>query len=440
MSDAMSDSTNDATGSENMRAASKAADARGALKDVDASTPIEDIARFFRRLQWALLFTAVGLLIWVLTPVLTPFAAATLLAWLGNPVVGRLQKRGMSRNGAVILVFGLILLALVILVVVLVPLIQRQIVTLSESMPRYLDWLVATAVPWIKTKTGFDLSVWLDPGHIVETLKQNWKGAGGVATQVLTYLTQSSFAVLGWFANLVLIPFITFFFLRDWNDLVQRAADLIPRRRVDIVGTLAAESDAVLGSFLRGQFMVMLSMGVYYAIGLWAVGIDVGVLIGLLGGLLTFVPYVGPTTVLIGGVIAALVQFGDWQHVVGVLAVWGTGQLLESYVLTPKLVGDRVGLSPVTVIFAVMTGGTLFGFLGMLLALPVASVANVLIRHAMKQYSASRFYLEHDGEVAATSVGSEDIESDAAELENAETMGAEAADAESTDADSADRQ
>ncbi|MBP6748461.1 MAG: AI-2E family transporter [Xanthomonadaceae bacterium] len=204
--------------------------------------------------------------------------------------------------------------------------------------------------------------------------------------------------MLGWFANLVLIPFITFFFLRDWNALVQRAADLIPRRRVETVSMLAAESDAVLGSFLRGQFMVMIAMGLFYATGLWGVGLEVGILIGLLGGLLTFVPYVGPTTVLIGGVVAALVQFGDWQHVVGVLAVWGVGQLLESYVLTPKLVGDRVGLSPVTVVFAVMTGGSLFGFLGMLLALPVASVANVLIRHAMKGYTASHFYLEHGDE------------------------------------------
>ncbi len=367
----------------------------GSNGPIDNLAALDDIARFFRRLQWALLLIGVGALIWVLTPVLTPFAAAILLAWLGNPIVGRLQARGLSRNSAVMLVFSLMLLALIALVVVLVPLIQRQIVTLSDSMPRYLDWLVANGVPWIKAKTGFDLSVWLDPGHIVETLKRNWKGASGFATQVLGYLTQSSFAVLGWFANLVLIPFLTFFFLRDWNQLVQRAANLIPRSRVRTVGTLAGESDAVLASFLRGQIMVMIAMGLFYAIGLWMVGLEVGILIGLLGGLLTFVPYIGPTTVLIGGVIAALVQFGDWQHLVGVLAVWGIGQLLESYVLTPKLVGDRVGLSPVTVIFAVMTGGSLFGFLGMLLALPVASVANVLIRHLMNQYHASRFYLDH---------------------------------------------
>jgi predicted PurR-regulated permease PerM len=317
----------------------------------------------------------------------------------------------------VVLVFSLMLLALVGLVVVLVPLIQAQVVTLSESMPRYLDWLATTGIPWLETKTGYELAVWLDPNHLVETLKQNWKGASGIATQVLTYLTQSSFMVLGWFANLVLIPFLTFFFLRDWSQLVQLAANLIPRQRVETISTLAVESDAVLGSFLRGQFMVMIAMGLFYAIGLWLVGLEVGILIGLLAGLLTFVPYVGPTTVLVGGVVAALVQFGDWQHLAGVLAVWGIGQLLESYVLTPKLVGDRVGLSPVTVVFAVMTGGSLFGFLGMLLALPVASVANVLIRHVMQQYTASRFYL---GEAEACAVEGVDARTKENVLENSE--------------------
>jgi len=354
---------------------------------------IDDIARFFRRLQWALLLLGAGALTWVLTPVLTPFAAAALLAWLGDPVVDRLQKRGLSRNSAVGLVFALMVLVLVILVLVLVPVIQSQVVVLAKSVPNYIEWLLRTGLPWVQAKTGVNVTTWLDPDYLLEMVKRNWKGAGGIATQVLGIVTHSGFTVLGWFANLVLIPFITFFFLRDWDALVQRVAGLVPRNRVETVSQLAKESDAVLGSFLRGQFMVMLAMGVFYAVGLWGVGLEVGVLIGVIAGLLTFIPYIGPTTVLLGGSAAALMQFGDWQHLVGVLAVWGIGQLLESYVLTPKLVGDRVGLSPVTVVFAVMAGGTLFGFLGMLLALPVASVANVLIRHAHAQYTASRFYL-----------------------------------------------
>lgn len=354
---------------------------------------IDEIARFFRRLQWALLLLGVGALIWVMTPVLTPFVASALLAWLGDPVVDRLQKRGMSRNRAVGLVFTLMVLAVIVLVVILVPVIQSQVLVLAKSVPVYMEWVVRTGLPWLQAKTGLNVTTWLDPDYLLEMLKRNWKGASGIATQVLGVVTQSGFTVLGWFANVVLIPFITFFFLRDWDKLVVRIAALVPRNRIETFAHLAKESDAVLGSFLRGQFMVMLAMGVFYAVGLWGVGLEVGVLIGVIAGLLTFIPYIGPTTVLLGGSAAALIQFGDWQHLVGVLAVWGIGQLLESYVLTPKLVGDRVGLSPVTVVFAVMTGGTLFGFLGMLLALPVASVANVLIRHLHSGYTASHFYM-----------------------------------------------
>jgi predicted PurR-regulated permease PerM len=264
--------------------------------------------------------------------------------------------------------------------------------------------MVRTGLPWLQAKSGLNVTTWLDPDYLLELLKRNWKGASGIATQVLGVVTQSGFTVLGWFANLVLIPFITFFFLRDWDKLVARVGDLVPRNRAETVAHLAKDSDAVLGSFLRGQFLVMLAMGVFYAVGLWGVGLEVGVLIGVIAGLLTFIPYIGPTTVLLGGSAAALVQFGDWQHLVGVLAVWGVGQLLESYVLTPKLVGDRVGLSPVTVVFAVMTGGTLFGFLGMLLALPVASVANVMIRHVHAGYATSRFYLGDTPDAAKIAV------------------------------------
>ena len=148
----------------------------------------------------------------------------------------------------------------------------------------------------------------------------------------------------------------------------------------------------MLGAFLRGQFLVMLILGVMYGIGLWAVGLDLGLLIGIIAGLLTFVPYLGPTSGVVLGVIAALVQYGDWKHVLGVLAVFGIGQVIESYLLTPKLVGDRIGLHPVAVIFAVLAGGQLFGFLGMLLALPVAAVANVLLRYAHERYTHSRLY------------------------------------------------
>jgi predicted PurR-regulated permease PerM len=185
---------------------------------------------------------------------------------------------------------------------------------------------------------------------------------------------------------------LAFFFLRDWDLLVERVGALVPRDHYETVRKLARESDSVLGGFLRGQLLVMLILGVLYAIGLWAVGLNLGVLIGLIAGLLTFVPYLGPASIVVFGGVAALVQFGDWPHLAGVAAVFTIGQVIESYWLTPKLVGDRIGLHPMAVIFSVLVGGQLFGFLGMLLALPVAAVANVLLHYAVERYRISRMY------------------------------------------------
>ena len=351
-----------------------------------------DIARFLKRLQWALVALAVGWLVWLMGPVLTPFVVAALLGWLGDPLVDRLERAGRSRNVAVILVFALMALLLVLALLILVPLIQRQIVTLVESLPTYRDWFIDTAVPWLEQRTRLQLATWLNPEYMIEQLRVHWERAGGIATTALGYLSRSGFAVFAWIANIVLIPVLTFFFLRDWDVFVERAASLVPRDHLGIASQLARESSEMLGGFLRGQFTVMLILGAMYGVGLWAIGLDLGLLIGLVAGLLTFVPYLGPTSGVVFGVIAALVQYGDWKHVAAVLAVFGVGQVIESYWLTPKLVGDRIGLHPVAVIFAVLAGGKLFGFLGMLLALPVAAVANVLLRYAHARYTHSRLY------------------------------------------------
>lgn len=351
-----------------------------------------DISVFLRRLQWGLVALVVLWLIRLLAPILTPFVLAALLGWLGDPLVDRLERAGRSRNLAVTLVFSAMTLLVVLGLVLLVPLIERQIITLVESLPRYRDWLLLTVLPWIEQRTGLQLTLWLDPQRLFELAREHWQRAGGIATTVLGYISRSGFALLAWIANIVLLPVLTFFFLRDWDKLVERVAALVPRDHADTVNRLARESSEVLGGFLRGQLLVMLILGVMYAVGLWLVGLDLGILIGLIAGLLTFVPYLGPATVVVLGGIAALVQFGDWQHLVGVAVVFGIGQVIESYWLTPKLVGDRIGLHPVAVIFAVLAGGQLFGFLGMLLALPVAAVANVLLRYAHERYTHSRLY------------------------------------------------
>ncbi len=354
--------------------------------------PDAAIAQFLKRLQWGLVWFGVLWLTWRLSTVLTPFVLAALLAWLGDPLVDRLQANGRSRNQAVGIVFLLMTLAFVVLLLILVPLVERQVVTLIESWPGYQAWFFNTAVPWVEARTGLEISSWLDQNRIIELAREHWERAGGIAATVLGYVSRSGFMLIGIVINLVLVPVLAFFFLRDWDRLVERIASLIPRNHIDTVSRLARESDAVLGGFLRGQALVMLVLGLMYGVGLWLVGIDVGILIGIIGGLLSFVPYLGPAAVVVMGGIAALVQYGDWQHLLGVGVVFTVAQLIESYWLTPKLVGDRIGLHPVAVIFAVLAGGQLFGFLGMLLALPVAAVANVLLHFAHERYTASRLY------------------------------------------------
>ena len=350
------------------------------------------IAAFYRRVQWAALGVGVLWVVWLLAPILSPFVFAALLGWLGDPMVDRLEARKIRRNTAVILVFAVMVLLLIIVAILLIPVLEDQVLTLVNSLPKYRDWLVQTALPWVEHRTGMQILTWLDPERLFALLQQHWQSAGGAVADVLGYVSRSGFALIGWVANIALLPVLTFFFLRDWDLIVGRIGALVPRDHSDTVRRLALESNEVLGGFIRGQLLVMLILGVLYAIGLWWVGLDLGILIGLVAGLLTFVPYLGPTSIVVFGGTAALVQYGDWQHLAGVAMVFGIGQIIESFVLTPMLVGDRIGLHPMAVIFAVMAGGTLFGFLGMLLALPVAAVVNVLLRYAQDRYRQSRLY------------------------------------------------
>ncbi len=359
---------------------------------MDSNPSLREIAQFYRRLQNTAVAFAALWLVWLLAPILTPFVIAALLGWLGDPLVDRLQRQGRSRNTAVALVFTAMSLLVVLALVLLVPLIQRQILTLVQSLPGYRDWFIGTALPWVEQRSGLEIAAWMDPARLIEWVRSHWQQAGGIATATLGYVSRSGFAMLAWIANIVLLPVLTFFFLRDWDLLVERVAALVPRNHEHTVARLARDSSAMLSGFLRGQFLVMVILGILYAIGLSVIGLDLGVLIGIIAGLLTFIPYLGPASLALLGTIAAVVQFGDWKHVAGVGVVFAVGQVIESYWLTPKLVGDRIGLHPVAVIFAVLAGGQLFGFLGMLLALPVAAVANVLLRFALEQYRASRVY------------------------------------------------
>lgn len=343
------------------------------------------------RWQWLAVALVGGVLIYLLAPALTPFAIAALFAYLWDPVVDRLERLGLSRNFSVSLVFLFIIVALVAIILLVIPFTERQIAKFLDQLPRWLAWIQAEAQPQLEKRFGITLD-FADPNKLIDMLKGHWREAGGVATAVLAKVSKSGLTVLGWVAQLVLIPVVTFYLLRDWDVLVSRINELLPRTIEPTVSRLARESDEVLGAFLRGQLSVMLSLGTLYAVGLWAIGIDVGPLIGMIAGLISFVPYLGAIVGVGMALIAAVVQYQDWSHVIMVLAVFGVGQTIEGYVLVPKLVGDKIGLHPVAVIFAILAGGELFGFLGVLLALPAAAVAMVLLRFLHERYTASALY------------------------------------------------
>jgi len=342
------------------------------------------------RWQWLILIGIVGFVLWLLSPVLMPFVAAALFAYLGDPLVDRLE-RWMSRAFAVTLVFLVMLIVVVAIVLVLVPFIEKQISNFLAQLPTWIAWFQTRATPWLEEHFGISPDV-LDTQQLIGMLQSHWKEAGGFATAVLTRVSKSGLTLVGWVLNIVMIPVVAFYLLRDWDILVARIHALVPRSIEPVVARLSRESDDVLGAFLRGQLSVMIVLGILYGVGLWMVGISVGPLIGMIAGLISFVPYLGAITGVVMAVIAALVQYQDWLHVGLVLIVFAVGQTLEGYVLVPKLVGDKIGLHPVAVIFAVLAGGELFGFLGVLLALPVASVVMVLLRYAHERYTASELY------------------------------------------------
>jgi predicted PurR-regulated permease PerM len=344
-----------------------------------------------QRWQWLIIAAVVGWLVWLLSPILMPFVLAGVFAYLGDPLVDRLERLRLGRGLAASLVFLLMLLIVAFALVLLVPFIQRQVANFLAALPGYGAWINNHAIPWLEEKLHIPASEF-DVNTMIARLRGNAGTVGGVVTAVLAYATRSGIALIGVGVAVVLVPVVTFYLLRDWDKLVAHVDELLPREAQPTIRRLARETDSVLGAFVRGQLLVMVGLAVYYAVALRLVGLEVGPLIGMIAGLVSFVPYLGFIIGILASIVAALVQFHDGYHVVLVLVVFGIGNLLESYVLVPKLVGDRIGLHPVAVIFAVLAFGELFGFIGILLALPMASIAVVLLRFLRERYEASALY------------------------------------------------
>lgn len=343
--------------------------------------------------QWYVLALVVltGYMVYLLSPILTPFAVGALFAYLFDPLADKLEEWKLNRTLSVTVVFLVISLLVFGVLLVLIPALEKQISSFIRNLPLYFDWLRQHISPWLQSTFGIERDLF-DINELTLLLKSHWEQAGGIAQSLLSGVTKSGLVIVNWLMNFLLIPVVTFYLLRDWDIITARVSELIPRPYYRSVTAIASDANSVLSAFLRGQLSVMLALGTIYTIGLWIIGIELSLLIGMGAGMISFVPYLGTIVGLIAGVIAAVVQFGDINHVVYVLIVFGIGQLLEGFVLTPWLVGDRIGLHPVAVIFAVLAGGQLFGFVGVLLGLPLAAVIMVLLRHGHERYMSSKLY------------------------------------------------
>lgn len=331
-----------------------------------------------------------GWLCYQLIPVLMPFFVSALLAYLADPIVDKLETKKLSRTLAVSIVFAALFVVGLILLLIVLPLLTSQIGALFKRLPDYLSIIQTSVMPWLNSMglpvDSFDINM------LKQALTNYWSEVGQVAGGVFSYVTSSGVAVLQWLANLVLVPVVTFYLLRDWDLIVARFRELLPRRHAEKFISMTLECDDMLAAFIRGQLMVMFSLATIYTIGLAMIGLELSLLVGIIAGIVSFVPYLG----LIVGIglagIAAFFQFHEWLPILMVMLVFGVAQVLEGVVLTPRFVGERIGLHPVAVIFSVLAGGQLFGFAGVLLALPVAAVIMVLLRHAHQRYLTSQIY------------------------------------------------
>jgi len=335
------------------------------------------------RMNWLIAIALVGFLMYMLAPVLTPFIAAALLAYIGDPLADRLQRLKLPRTLAVVAVFVLTFLLLGLLVLLVGPLIRTQVGALLDALPEIVRQFEQVWLPNIAGMLDLELGDDVGLGAFVARYGDM---AGTWGTKVLVSVSQSGGAVAAAVLSLFLVPILTFYLLRDWDSILAHLGALIPSDQRDTVVGLARETDDVLGAFLRGQLLVMLALAIIYSLGLGLVGLKFAVAIGVVSGLVSFVPYLGFVFGILLASMTVVLEPDPLWRLVGVVATFSIAQALEGSLLTPKLVGDRIGLHPVLIIFAVAAGGQLFGFFGILLALPAAAVLSVIVRFAYTRY------------------------------------------------------
>jgi len=369
---------------------------------------------------WAIALVVFVALLVLLKSILLPFVAGMAIAYLLDPVCDRLETMGTSRTLATTIVTAIFAVIVILLLLLIVPLAIKQAVDFLSSLPDFIARTHDRLLPYLTDlQRRFDLP---DAAELNEIARQRLGTALTWLVGLLEGMVGQGLALANLLSLIFITPVVAFYLLRDWDRLVARVDDLLPRDHATVIRQQAALANQSLAGFARGQSMVCLTLALYYSISLVIVGLPFGMVVGLIAGLLAFIPYVGSLTGFVVSMAIAIGQFDQWWPIVVVALIFGVGQVLEGNFLTPKLVGDRVGLHPVWIIFALLSGGALFGFLGLLLAVPVAALVGVLVRFSIAQYRASRLYLgvrpssmslaERDDSIAGDSIAGDSTASD----------------------------
>ena len=343
-------------------------------------------------LLWLVILAVLGFLCYLLRGALTPFLVGMAVAYLLDPLADRLERAGVPRGMAALLIVASFLMAFVTVLIILVPILSAQITALVGRLPDYAV-LAADAIRPLVDELKAKLARTQVQG-LENIIQQHASELMGWTGQVFSRVISGGAVILSVLGVVLISPVVAFYLLRDWDRLVARIDHLLPRRGGERIRAIFREIDQRLSAFVRGQVLVILILGAWYATGLVLIGLDFGLLLGVSAGLISIIPYVGNIVGLSIGIALAAVQFGSWHGPALVAAVFGSGQILDGYVIQPKIIGDRVGLHPVWLMFAVIAGSALLGFTGALLAVPAAAVIGVLVRSAIAQYLKSPLYLD----------------------------------------------
>lgn len=340
---------------------------------------------------WLVVVAAIFVFVWVFNDVLLPFIVGIIIAYLLNPLMMRLGKSNIPRKPAAFLILILFGVSITVLALILIPPLYRETMDLAETAPKYIDSLWNRIQSYVEI-VGRNVNEENLDENIRDAIKENISGALGASTTLLGGLLNGGIALVGFLTFLVVTPLVAFFMLIEWQVITQWVYGLLPRHNYEATKELCDKIDYKIAGFIRGQLLVALTLGIIYAIALSIAGLRYGFLIGIVAGLLSIIPLFGSIVGLLAGVIVAWLQTGELSYVAIIAVIFMVGQFLEGNFISPKLIGNSVGLHPLWILFALLAGGTLFGIVGMLLAVPVTAAIGVITSAAIAQYKTSHYY------------------------------------------------